>query len=53
MRRQGFACLRDGKRTEKEGFRNRAAASHKFLSHKNWRRRTPFYSRIAMHLKLG
>jgi hypothetical protein len=30
MRRQGFACLRGGKRTEKEGFRKRAAAPQKF-----------------------
>jgi hypothetical protein len=26
MHRQGFACLRGGRRTEKEGFKNRAAA---------------------------
>jgi hypothetical protein len=31
MRRQGFACLRGGRRTEKGGFKNRAAAPHK-----NW-----------------
>jgi hypothetical protein len=29
FRRQGFACLRGGERTEKGGFRKRAAASHK------------------------
>jgi hypothetical protein len=29
MRRHGFACLRGGRRTEKWGFRNRAAAPHK------------------------
>jgi hypothetical protein len=29
MRRQGFACLRDGRRTEKGGFRKRAAALRK------------------------
>jgi hypothetical protein len=30
MRRQGFACLRGGRRMEKGGFRNRAAAPRKF-----------------------
>jgi hypothetical protein len=29
IRRQGFACLRSGRRTEKEGFRNRAVAPRK------------------------
>jgi hypothetical protein len=53
MRRQDFACLRGGKRMKKRGFKNREAAPHKFLSNKNWRRRTSLYSRIALHLKLG
>jgi hypothetical protein len=30
MRRQGFACLRGGRKTEKGGFGNRAAAPRKF-----------------------
>jgi hypothetical protein len=40
MRRQGFACLRGGRRTEKGGFKNRAAAPHK--SHKAAGRTGPF-----------
>jgi hypothetical protein len=44
MRRQGFACLRGGERTEKGGFRNRAAAPQK-LGLPNRQRTDPFYMR--------
>jgi hypothetical protein len=46
MRRQGFAYLHGGERTEKGGFRNRAAAPQKLGLQKplaSW----PFYKRIV------
>jgi hypothetical protein len=52
MRRQGFACLRGGERTEKGGFRKRAAASRK-LDQPKPRRCGPFYSRPILHQGLG
>jgi hypothetical protein len=47
MRRQGFACLRGGRRTEKEGFRNRAAAPRK-LGHTKPVAPCSFYSRSIL-----
>jgi hypothetical protein len=45
MRRQGFACLRGGRRTEKGGFRKRAVAPQELGRTKNRRLSTPFYRR--------
>jgi hypothetical protein len=37
MHRQGFACLRGGRRTEKGGCKNRTAAPHKLGHEDRWR----------------
>jgi hypothetical protein len=56
MRWQGFACLRGGRRTEKRGFRNRAAAPQRTSKKKTipggastW----AFYSRSNLQSGLG
>jgi hypothetical protein len=47
MRRQGFAYLRGGERTEKRGFRNRTAAPRE-LGHRRPPAPCPFYRRHMM-----
>jgi hypothetical protein len=49
MRRQGFACLRGGRRTGKRGFRNRAAAPQG-LGQTYRRRPESFYKRVNKQL---
>jgi hypothetical protein len=46
MLRQGFACLRGGRRTEKGDFRKKTAASRELGLHVPIRS-APFYSRLA------
>jgi hypothetical protein len=52
MRRQSFACLRGGRRTEKGGSRNRAMAPPRF-SLPSRRPNGSFYSRRDLHNQLG
>jgi hypothetical protein len=48
MRRQGFAYLRGGRRTEKGGFRNWATAPHKKLGQPSRRPHWSFYRRTQV-----
>jgi hypothetical protein len=51
IRRQGFACLRGGRRTEKRGFKNRAAVPHE-LGHDVLYDRGPFICGSCLGLAL-
>jgi hypothetical protein len=42
MRRQGFACLRDGKRTEKRRLQKAGSSSAQKLGHNVWYDRAAF-----------
>jgi hypothetical protein len=53
MRRQGFACLRGGRRTEKEGFRKRAAASQRTRSKTSPPAPWSFYRKPNLQQGLG
>jgi hypothetical protein len=53
MRRQGFACLRGGERTEKGGFRKRAAAPRELGHTKTGATHSPFIDVPALKQGLG